>query len=60
PALPTPVIVGAPPLVGAVACPCPWSSLPTEGDHEGRPYADVPGFFKSASLEWVRRYEGVN
>jgi type I restriction enzyme M protein len=33
--------------------------VPAPGDHKGRPYADIPGFCKSATLEEIRKHGHV-
>jgi type I restriction enzyme M protein len=33
--------------------------VPAQGDHEGRPYVDVAGFCKSATLEEIRKHSHV-
>jgi type I restriction enzyme M protein len=34
-------------------------AAPFEGDHKGRPYADIPGFCKSATLDEIRKHGHV-
>jgi len=46
--------------VGAGLVPAPASHTAlTTGDHEGRPYADVPGFCKAATLDDIRMHGHV-
>src|SRR4030095_5489386 len=33
--------------------------VPAQGDHQGRPYVDVPGFCKSATLDEIRKHSHV-
>jgi type I restriction enzyme M protein len=33
--------------------------VPAQGDHKGRPYVDVPGFCKSATLDEIRKHSHV-
>jgi len=37
---------------------CPTGDQPT-GDHKGRPYVDIPGFCKSATLLEIRKHGHV-
>jgi type I restriction enzyme M protein len=47
-------------LVGAGLVPARNdATTPDAGDHKGRPYADVPGFCKSASLDDIRKHSHV-